>query len=279
MVDRHRWTTRRSRPQAPVGSYETFSPDIQCRRPRQIQPVRKHPSLRAAFVCGSCGQPICTLCAFTRNDGSRICAACASSAAVIQSDGPRVIGQGYAAPENVHLLKCIQHPKVAAARVCRVCGAPMCATCDFSLPSGLHLCPRCVVAPPKRIARSRKVLVIMAYALAVWGTVALAGFTSGALGALLKTKPDRATVGHRSGHGHQFLRQTLEQHRLGLGGSHLERLAPGHPRPAHNPGPPDGLNRFYFMLLKIRGTPLHSSRNQYGHGPNQNPGHLGQPRQ
>ena len=155
----------------------------------------EHPNLRAAFVCGACGLPICTLCAFTRNDGSRICAACASSAAVIQSDGPRVIGQGYAAPENVRLLKCIQHPKVAAARVCRVCGAPMCATCDFSLPSGLHLCPQCVVAPPKRIARSRKVLVIMAYALAVWGTVALAGFTSGALGALLKTKPDRATVG------------------------------------------------------------------------------------
>lgn len=41
---------------------------------------------------------------------------------------------------------CVQHPSVAALLTCDVCESPMCATCDFPQPTGLHLCPNCATA-------------------------------------------------------------------------------------------------------------------------------------
>jgi hypothetical protein len=144
-----------------------------------------HPDLRAAFLCGLCGRAICAICAFTRTDGSRVCTTCASAAAPAESEAPRLVGRGYLPPEHVRFLKCVQHPSIGAVHVCNGCGAPMCALCEFSLPVDLHLCPRCVVAPPKRTSKSRRTLLVAAYAVAAYGTIGLALLTSGALASLL----------------------------------------------------------------------------------------------
>jgi hypothetical protein len=154
-----------------------------------------HPDLRAAFVCGLCGRAICTLCAFTRTDGTRICTICANTAAPVAEEGPKLVGRGHLPPEQVSFLKCIQHPNVGAVHVCKGCGAPVCATCDFSLPGDLHLCPRCVVAPPRRISKSRRVLLGFAYALAAYGTIGLGLLTSGALSSFFDSQSRRQLLG------------------------------------------------------------------------------------
>jgi len=138
----------------------------------------QHSNLKAAFVCSACSQPICSLCAFPREDGSRICPACAGDPGNSRS-GPRLVGSDDRPPPGIHALKCLQHPNVSAAQVCKLCGAPMCATCDFLLPGNLHVCPRCVADPPKRMTSRRKRLIVASYILAVWGTVGLVVFMSG----------------------------------------------------------------------------------------------------
>lgn len=155
-----------------------------------------HPDLRAAFVCATCKQLICELCAFTRTDGTRICTPCASSPGARESDrGPRLAVQGHAPPSRVHALKCLQHPNVDAVQVCKGCGGPMCATCDFLLPGDLHLCPRCVAAPPSRMSHSRRGLLIAAYAFAIWGTLAAVVRESGVLAGMVRTRDDEIVLG------------------------------------------------------------------------------------
>ena len=154
-----------------------------------------HPDLRAAFVCSLCGQPICSLCAFTRTDGSRVCPRCASSPGARAESGPRLAGRGDLPPRQVHALKCVQHPNVSAVHVCRGCGAPMCATCEFVLPGDLRLCPRCVAAPPKRMSGKRKGLIIAAYVFAVWNTLGLAVLMSGLLRGLAASQGGAALIG------------------------------------------------------------------------------------
>src|SRR5262249_6715417 len=154
-----------------------------------------HPDLRAVFLCSVCGRAICTICAFTRNDGSRVCTQCANAAMPVEGDGPKLVGRAHLPPEHVRFLKCVQHPNVSAVQVCRLCGAPMCATCEFSLPNDVHLCPRCVAAPPKTISKSRRGLVIAAFVIAAYSTLGLVLFTSGALMAVLDPTRDRAIIG------------------------------------------------------------------------------------
>lgn len=71
----------------------------------------------------------------------------------------------------------------------------MCATCDFLLPGNLHVCPRCVAAPPKRISAGRKKLVIAAYVFAIWGTLGMVAFMTGAAAGLFKSAGGEAAVG------------------------------------------------------------------------------------
>jgi hypothetical protein len=156
-----------------------------------------HPDLRASFVCSACKQLICELCAFTRTDGTRVCSQCASSPAALAAEaGARLSMQGYAAPSRVHALKCLQHPNVAAIQVCKGCGGPMCGTCDFLLPGDLHLCPRCVAAPPKRMSGQRRGLIIAAYVFAVWGTFAIAVRESGVLQGMVQSPGDQIVLGY-----------------------------------------------------------------------------------
>jgi hypothetical protein len=88
----------------------------------------------------------------------------------------------------------VQHPDVSAVHVCKGCGAPVCAICDFLLPGNFHLCPKCVAAPPKRMARARKISMVSAYVFAAYGTLALSFVMSGALARMARTRGDLAMI-------------------------------------------------------------------------------------
>jgi hypothetical protein len=154
-----------------------------------------HPDLRAAFLCAACGAEICSLCGFSRTDGSRVCPRCASTPPEAALGQPKVTGVADFPPVNVHALTCLQHPEVAAVHVCKACGAPMCATCEFILPGDLHVCPRCVANPQKKLSGGRKKMLIGAYILAGWNTIGLATVMSGAFAGMLRTKEDQAVFG------------------------------------------------------------------------------------
>jgi hypothetical protein len=97
-----------------------------------------------------------------------------------------------AAPPGV---VCVQHPTVSAARQCKLCGAFMCATCDFELPGGIHVCPTCATTPKTTLSPRRKKLLFGAYALAVWSTLCMGILLSGALTGMVQTKAQEEVLG------------------------------------------------------------------------------------
>jgi hypothetical protein len=92
-------------------------------------------------------------------------------------------------------MRCVQHPTVAATGSCRTCGAYFCATCDFALPGGVHLCPTCATTPNTALSPRRKRAMIASIAIAVWCTIFLAVLFSGALAKHLRTAADRQALG------------------------------------------------------------------------------------
>lgn len=78
-------------------------------------------------------------------------------------------------------LMCVQHPTVSAAQRCKICGTGMCATCDFLLPGGVHVCPVCMSAPRDTLSPKRKKMMVWSYVLAVWSTLGMGVLFSGAL--------------------------------------------------------------------------------------------------
>jgi hypothetical protein len=81
---------------------------------------------------------------------------------------PHTAGYGVAAG-----TVCRTHQQNAAVAYCRSCAAPICNTCDFAFPNGVHVCPHCVSRPPQRITPTRKAQLIWSYALAVAATVGI----------------------------------------------------------------------------------------------------------
>lgn len=68
-------------------------------------------------------------------------------------------------------MRCVQHPGVAATQQCQMCGAYMCATCDFALPDGRHLCPPCATKPQPALGPKRKKAMIWSFVCAAAGTL------------------------------------------------------------------------------------------------------------
>jgi hypothetical protein len=77
-------------------------------------------------------------------------------------------------------MHCVQHAGVAATAQCQGCGAYMCATCDFLLPGGIHLCPACATKTETGLSPKRKRALIGASVIAVWCTVWMALIVTGA---------------------------------------------------------------------------------------------------
>jgi hypothetical protein len=70
-------------------------------------------------------------------------------------------------------VKCLRHPEVMAVLFCSICGAPVCATCDFSLPGDIHACPDCVSRPSETLSSKRRKSLVWSYALAVLSSIGL----------------------------------------------------------------------------------------------------------
>jgi hypothetical protein len=76
-------------------------------------------------------------------------------------------------------VRCVQHSTVPAVELCKICNAPMCATCDFLIPGNIHVCPVCISAPPRKMSLERKLLVTFALILAAWTTLGMALLAGG----------------------------------------------------------------------------------------------------
>lgn len=128
-----------------------------------------HPGTPAVAACADCHRLICRPCSFPQRDGRNLCSICA-----IQSASPSVAGSK-AFSSTVLIGTCDAHRDVAATARCSYCHALLCPTCDFQFDKSLHLCGRCVTAPPRGMSRCRKLLLIgslLALSLAVVGTIA-----------------------------------------------------------------------------------------------------------
>jgi len=139
----------------------------------------KHRSMEARYACCQCGTPICGTCAFPEGDGLALCPEC-----IVRRMSATAQAQPLATPEQVEApipvgAHCVQHPNLPAVRQCKVCGKFMCATCDFSLPGNIHVCPACAAAPRKGLSPKRKKLLIASFALAVWATMGMTALLAG----------------------------------------------------------------------------------------------------
>jgi len=68
--------------------------------------------------------------------------------------------------------QCQQHPESNAVALCKSCQAPICATCDFVFPNGVHLCPECATSDkPSALSSGRKTMVVWAMLCAGFTTI------------------------------------------------------------------------------------------------------------
>ncbi len=182
-------------PAPPVVPTETQTPSMTA-VPDGVVCVQ-HASVPAVFLCQNCSQPICAVCAFPVEGGGQICPNCFERLPGVR---PATEPSSFAAPPPVvsqvpEGVRCVQHPHLPATRQCRTCGAFMCATCDFTLPGGIHLCPACATTPKTKLSPRRRNLLVGSFALAVWCTIGLAILLSGALADTVQTKEGEQAVG------------------------------------------------------------------------------------
>ncbi len=142
------------------------------RAPDQQQQVcSRHPHTPTQHNCAVCETAVCMVCAFPQPNGTLLCPDC-----VLRSRPTRAVPQEV--PEGV---MCSRHPEVQAVYYCRCCRQPTCATCDFTMPGDVHVCPECATRTDQRLSPGRKKLLGWAFALAIWCTLGLAVMLSGVL--------------------------------------------------------------------------------------------------
>ncbi|MEA2163179.1 MAG: hypothetical protein QOK37_1306 [Thermoanaerobaculia bacterium] len=167
---------------------------------------RVHPKQTAIAACHGCSAPVCSLCAF-EVDRQTFCADCAIEHANVKRGQKTCPNCDLSVPtsvmrcdcghdftllnltaprqRNVPSGTCADHPEVPAVTRCRICSKSICATCDFALPGGVHICPSCIESQATaEISPKRKKLTYIALGLATWSTLLLAFLLSGALNPL-----------------------------------------------------------------------------------------------
>jgi hypothetical protein len=154
-----------------------------------------HARQKAVGDCGACGKHLCALCSFELNR-ERYCSDCAADRASQQNremaNGGLVTLNLTSAPSggwrraDAPPAQCADHPENVSVATCRLCRKPVCATCDFALPGGVHLCPSCVETSQSspEVNPKRKKLSYIAIALASWSTIMLLLMFSGAFNSL-----------------------------------------------------------------------------------------------
>lgn len=71
-------------------------------------------------------------------------------------------------------VPCRDHPEMVAVRRCDRCQEPMCETCDFVFPGGLHACPACVANPSSPVSPERNRTAVLGLAIGI-GTLVVFG--------------------------------------------------------------------------------------------------------
>jgi hypothetical protein len=89
---------------------------------------------------------------------------------------------------------CIKHPGSPAVARCQVCQSPVCSTCLFVFPGGLHLCPGCAANPNPKVSSKRKKLVIWSVVLGGVSVAGLIGFFALIMSGSLR-RTDQEAVG------------------------------------------------------------------------------------
>jgi hypothetical protein len=148
----------------------------------------EHPRHAAVGACPACAKNLCALCSFDVN-GRSFCSDCAMAEAKVASSSPGPAPGSAPTPmlrrRTAAVGICADHPGVEAVARCRVCAKGVCATCDFALPGGVHVCPRCVESDSTSdVSPKRKKLTYIALALAVWSTILTVLMFSGAFKSL-----------------------------------------------------------------------------------------------
>lgn len=154
--------------------------------PVEFGSCAQHPARGALAACHKCGMQLCATCSFDVR-GVAYCGDCGIEAArnpapappprpmpagsFSASGGMLNLSQAVLQREAPLQGNCADHPDVQAAAMCRLCGKFVCATCDFALPGGVHLCPACVENQSSEdVSPKRKKLSYIALALAGWST-------------------------------------------------------------------------------------------------------------
>jgi len=112
---------------------------------------------------------MCDDCAVYSRDGLIICRTCQKkpqlSVAIapdpVEDEGEIPLREVVSAPPtrgiaNRSALYCALHPAVEAVHRCAECKSPICATCDFAFPGGIHLCPPCATNPKQKLTPGRR---------------------------------------------------------------------------------------------------------------------------
>lgn len=177
--------------------------------PATIDPsvCKQHPARAAVATCPKCATPVCTTCSFDVY-GTAYCGDCAiAEANAVNAARPargdfsasggilNLSGAAQAAPrEREGLGKCLQHPEVDGVASCKLCWKAACATCDFSFPGDVHLCPLCVETQSSAdVSPRRRKLSNWALVCAVWSTIFFVLLLSGAFASYF-TDPDTARI-------------------------------------------------------------------------------------
>ncbi len=155
---------------------------------------QRHPGTPATFICRTCGKPVCGTCAFREPGGTARCPDCAASG-MTASLNASAWGAMAEPPPMLANRKCSRHPNSAAIQQCKLCGAYMCATCDFALPGDVHICPTCAAKPRGELSPRRKKLVYFAMALAAWSTLGMAALFGGVFAHMARRKEDQEALG------------------------------------------------------------------------------------
>lgn len=154
----------------------------------------EHVEVAAVAACQVCGRPMCTTCMFQGADGGPLCLDCFPRSA---AGGQTVAGAAErtltsTVPEGVC---CVQHPHLQATVQCQSCGGFMCATCDFLLPGGVHVCPTCAASPRSGLSSRRKKLLGWSYALGVWSTAVMSALLTGVFAGMADDPAGEEAVG------------------------------------------------------------------------------------
>lgn len=104
--------------------------------------------------------------------------------AVPPTEKPSTAPAGWRRVERTAM--CAEHRESLSVADCRLCAKPICATCDFAMPGGVHLCPSCVENSQSspEVDPRRKRLSYIALGLAAWSTMLIVLIFAGAFNSL-----------------------------------------------------------------------------------------------